>query len=1046
MNPIKIISASAGSGKTHRLAEELKDAVLSGEVRPEAVLATTFTVKSASELRQRVRSHLLAAGRRTDAQRLAAARFGTVNAVCGRLVNDFAFELGLSPELDVLDEGTADRALVTAMSSILTAEDERSAARLDHVLGGWDWQAAVGDIVKLARSNTIGPAAMAGFVQRSQESLFELLGPVAADGDVLDAPLLNSIEGFLNQHASSGDTTATTEKVLPTLRQAQRLLSGGRPLPWDQWAKLGSLGVAVKSRAAAAVVTAAATAHDRHPRLRSDVASAIQLAFDLSARMLDAYQNYKLARGVIDFVDQETYALRLLERDDVRQRLGAELDLVMVDEFQDTSPIQLAIFLRLAAIADRSVWVGDQKQAIYGFRGSDPALMDAAIDRILAGAEPEKLPKSWRSRPDLVRLTSDLFAPAFDTAGIPSGRVHLEPAHDREPEGLGEIVECWSLDSRSKPKDALALADVLSALLADDVTVRDPVSQSARPIRPGDVAVLCRMNDTCAAVARALEARGVRAVLPRFGLLATPEARVALSGQRLWVDAGDSMAASELAFRTEYAADPDAWLSRAVQTPGPDAFCDCPVVRAVLAARDADPGASPLTALDAVIDATRAVELCHRWGGTAPRLANLERLRAHVLSYVNSRLAEGGAVSTAGLIRWLASLSEGEQDKRGVSIGDDAVTVSTWHAAKGLEWPVTVLFELDGRSADRAALGVRVVNERPAFDLDGPLADRWIRFWPYPYGRVSKGIPMLDRLADHAATAEAREWSRREEMRLLYVGWTRARDRLVLAARQGKLSGGTLGLLRSDASEGVTDPAGDEVEWAGRTIHLKRRDGVPVDEAAPPALEPEPAMTEHEARAHAPAWRLPSALAQRGPTGEPIVLGERIAVHGAPGWDDLGNAVHGFLAADDSELSVQQRRVVAGRQLEAWSVTGAVTVHDMLTMADRLWTWLARRCPDARRRREWPVAMRADGSRWTGVADLVLELKDRLLLVDHKTFPGSPDQAAETAAGYWGQVDAYRRMLAAATGKPVVEAHVHFPVLGIVVPLDIGTVGSAFQD
>ena len=79
----------------------------------------------------------------------------------------------------------------------------------------------------------------------------------------------------------------------------------------------------------------------------------------------------------------------------------------------------------------------------------------------------------------------------------------------------------------------------------------------------------------------------------------------------------------------------------------------------------------------------------------------------------------------------------------------------------------------------------------------------------------------------------------------------------------------------------------------------------------------------------------------------------------------------------------------------------------MLTMADRLRTWLARRCPDARRRCEWPVAMRADDrGRWTGVVDRVLVLKDRLVLVDHKTFPGLPDQAAETAAGYWGQVDA----------------------------------------
>ena len=159
MNPIKIISASAGSGKTHRLAEELKEAVLKNEVRPDAVLATTFTVKAASELRGRVRSHLLAAGRPNDAQRLAAARFGTVNAVCGRMVSDFAFELGLSPDLKVLDEEASDRILREVISSVLTVDDYRLASQLDHAFGGWDWQGVVHEVVSLARSNRTNPTS-----------------------------------------------------------------------------------------------------------------------------------------------------------------------------------------------------------------------------------------------------------------------------------------------------------------------------------------------------------------------------------------------------------------------------------------------------------------------------------------------------------------------------------------------------------------------------------------------------------------------------------------------------------------------------------------------------------------------------------------------------------------------------------------------------------------------------------------------------------------------------------------------------------------------
>ena len=166
------------------------------------------------------------------------------------------------------------------------------------------------------------------------------------------------------------------------------------------------------------------------------------------------------------------------------------------------------------------------------------------------------------------------------------------------------------------------------------------------------------------------------------------------------------------------------------------------------------------------------------------------------------------------------------------------------------------------------------------------------------------------------------------------------------------------------------------------------------------------------------------------------MLGERIAVNCELEWDNLGNAVHGFLAADWPSQTVQQRRAVADRLLQAWSVAGAIAADDVLAMADRLWHWVDQRWPQAERHREWPVAMRAqDGSQWTGVADLVLGLGDRLVLIDHKTFPGSPGQAVEAAERYWGQLNAYRRMLQAATSKPVVEAYVHFPVLGIAVPL-----------
>ena len=112
--PIEIIAASAGSGKTYRLAKILGEALAEGEARPENVVAVTFTIKAAAELEERVRQSLVEKGRTEDAHRMAVARIGTVHAVCSNLIRDFAFDLGVAPELEVLDDVASRKALKAA--------------------------------------------------------------------------------------------------------------------------------------------------------------------------------------------------------------------------------------------------------------------------------------------------------------------------------------------------------------------------------------------------------------------------------------------------------------------------------------------------------------------------------------------------------------------------------------------------------------------------------------------------------------------------------------------------------------------------------------------------------------------------------------------------------------------------------------------------------------------------------------------------------------------------------------------------------------------
>jgi ATP-dependent exoDNAse (exonuclease V) beta subunit len=809
----------------------------------------------------------------------------------------------------------------------------------------------------------------------------------------------------------------------------------------------------------------AATAHDRHPALHQDLQRAIRLAFNLAQRALETYQEQKRRWGVVDFVDQEVFALELLQRDDIRERLAGEIDLVLVDEFQDTSPLQLAIFIELAKIAPLSVWVGDQKQAIFGFRGTDPALMNAAIEDLLAGtdpqlvdrtvehiieaSEPETLSLSWRSRPELVRLTSGIFAGAFAAHGIPEGRVRLEPGLATEPEGLGPLVEHWPLrlpDRRKTTELCAATASGVRDLLHDEAAaVRDLLSGDARRARPGDIAVLCRTNAQCGRVANALEALGVRAEVPRVGLFTTPEGRVALAGLALWLDPRSRLAAAELARITEHPDREDEWLGAVLDNEEGDSFGELPSVRGVRQARDEAIDAGPVEAFDRVVAATGLRRLARRWGEDAARVANLDALRAHVVRYVQIANSQRLPETVSGLVRYLRQLGDSgfvnkrtvePRDQRAVRSGCDAVVVSTWHRAKGLEWPITVLFGLESMRL-RDALGVQVAANWDEFDIDRPLDGRWVRYWLTPYRGAQGGTPFRDRLGAHPENLRAVEQDKREQLRLLYVGWTRARDRLALAAMEGRLLSGLLGQLRViEPSLICTPPAdGAPVSWGGQSVTVPVRSASPRH-AEPRSLAPGRMATPAGPARHAPAVVVPSALTASGEIGEAEQIGDRLRISGDVNMSWVGNAVHGFLAADGPELTPEVRREMANGLLSRWDVAGALDPDDLIRASGAFRAWCDQHWPGARRSNELPIYHRLEnGSVVHGLIDVVLETDHESIIIDHKTFPGEIADALALASGFAGQLSAYGAAIDAAGERPVGATYVHLPVLGRVIPV-----------
>ena len=164
--------------------------------------------------------------------------------------------------------------------------------------------------------------------------------------------------------------------------------------------------------------------------------------------------------GLLDFIDLEELCLRLLDYEPVRASLKERLDLVLVDEFQDTSPIQLELFLKLATLAKGSIWVGDQKQSIFEFRGADPMLMQSVIDAIKTS---DRLPKCFRSRPQLVELVNQTFESVFPKQGITED-IKLNPV--RQEVLKTAACESWLLRTKSIDADTQAIARRINDILA----------------------------------------------------------------------------------------------------------------------------------------------------------------------------------------------------------------------------------------------------------------------------------------------------------------------------------------------------------------------------------------------------------------------------------------------------------------------------------------------------------------------------------------------------------------------------------------------------
>lgn len=1041
---ITFISAGAGSGKTHRLTELLHQELTSGGIRPAGVIATTFTRKAATELRERVREHLLKQGNFRLANAMGQARIGTVNSVCGALVARFAFEAGMSAEQLVLEEVQAGILLGKAIDAVLDGAALGELLSVARRLGLEEgWKEALQTLVNQIRSNDIPLAAIAGFAGANADDLLQHFPKPTSQN--LDADIQQAIRSALPaiEAAAKSGGKKNTNEYLQLVSAFSRNLERSAAT-WGDWAKLGNKAPEVSLRPHFEPISDLAVRVAEHPRLHGDLRRYLELMFGLAAKALGNYQSTKQELGALDFADQEHLLLGLLDHPEVSSVLADELDLLMVDEFQDTSPIQLALFLKLACFAKKVYWVGDIKQAIYGFRGSDTELMQAILKALPElGGKKEILPSSWRSRPELVRIVNSVFLKAFANT-LPRDEVELKPERNEEIDG--PVLANWLLGGKNVGDEASALAAGIKRLIASGRVIHDKPNKCLRPVRYGDIAIFSRSHDGVKAYAAALSAQGIPVATAQPGLMNTPEATLALACLRRLNDPGDTVATAEIvsladglapetwvADRLKYlenGGDADIWLE--MPAAGHPAH---PLLESIARLRLTLPVLAPKEALATVMAACGVSEKVVRWSTDVDRarvrLANLEALLDLAEQYEDLCRSGQHAASVSGLILWLSELAGDEKDTQ-AEPAIDAVKVMTHHAAKGLEWPVVVLTGLSSDIRDR--LWSISAQSRSPFDANNPLADRFIRYWPWPFGLQQK-VAVADEIALTATAEQFRNAAIEEEKRLLYVSMTRARDLLVLARSSRKTSGEWLDtvdapwLLPADGDESITLPEGETL--AADYWSLDQADDIDTTVVANEnALYWFPANGVQTVRL--PLGFNPST-ADKQPAAvlEKCRIGERIPVASGADMSVLGTAIHACIALSFADRSVKVTEQDISRLLSGFGVLEFLSPAAVLQQINALHAWLASRWPGAKPHTEIAVQhILKSGQILNGRIDLLLETENGLILIDHKSSQLAPDHWGQLADEYGAQMAAYAGAVEKAMGRTIVENWLFLPVAG----------------
>ncbi|MDI3269228.1 MAG: UvrD-helicase domain-containing protein [Bacillota bacterium] len=1146
-----LVSASAGCGKTTVLTERVLRWLLAGGSL-ESLIVVTFTEEAAAEMRSRIRGALEREVERNPANRflrhqlqlLPQARISTLHAFCLRLIKRHFRQLRLDPSARVLAQEEQDLLLEEALDLVLDRHYQEEDPRFVDLVESYG-TADGGDgpireiLLELHATAYARPwpeiwlqEALATYRQVRQDPqgspVYRLL---LDDGRLHVEEALAWLERGLWE-ARDGSIKDLFEADQERIRQALALwekdpfgaLQAMQFWPQASWkdteeeeTRLKRLqGYRQKAKDALKEVASWLT-EDLAERWRQEADQFLPLAAKMVAlveELEETYRRLKEEEGLLDFSDMERLTLRLLQDPaappgtlrpspqglEIRKTCQA----LLVDEFQDINELQHAILTLLGG--EEVFYVGDVKQSIYRFRQAEPQLFLNlyAGYRDRGGGALVHLRTNYRSHPAVIGAVNHVFRRLMreelgglsytEEAALVAGResiagkekgAHLFILHHprrREWEALApdEIRE------RRWEREARFVAQKVAELLQDPhLWILDPGTGERRHPRPGDVAILLRSARSRAPLLReALLQRGISSVaavgggflhalevrwvlhllqvldnprqdIPLASLMRSPLGGFSLEEllrirslerKKDLLDAvfeaqaqGDELGAKTKAFWSRV----EAWRTRVRRRP-------------------------LLTFLEELYGETHLLDVAEALPGGSQRRANLEALLERARQF--EHFARQGLGSFLEFLRRLEE--KGEDFAVAPPSRGDAVRILTIHQSKGLEFPIVVV----------AGLGQPFRGTREAMVVERELGIAFKSADPQLRVRAPS-------LFYRAFLAHRRRQELAEEMRILYVALTRARDSLVLVGSTEQLEedipAESLWDWEETLSLGRLLLASDYLAWVRGALQKAS----PFWEVT--VLKPGEEGSAREARSdEAPAevsadgegesfldaiqekwnWVYPyredtEALGKRAASEMRLPLDPEVASAPLPSYlrplhspsldgqgslrgAQRGSAFHLVMQKLPWEAPLEEGNVtgilqeLGGRGLLPPGWEEEITPEEILgffrtDVGQKLFHAVQE---GARMRREWLFTWRFPRTRGDfllvqGVVDLMVEMPEGFYLVDYKTDQVKDQVPKPLLEQYESQVKVYRQAIQAITGKAVAGAYLYFTRPQLLLPV-----------